>query len=74
MDVLHHAKHEINSLRRTNEILQAKVEVLNIFKLALQPNGNTAEPMMADVNWRIDQAINKLTKEEQAKPEELKTK
>ena len=57
--LLQQAKHEIEHLRRENEILGAKVEVVNIFAAALlgprPPHG-----MSPDVAWALDQKIREL--------------
>ena len=55
------ARDEINRLRRTNEILEAKVEMIDLFacvlntKAAHRPNGATE-----DVVWHLDNAIDTL--------------
>ena len=57
--LLQDAKHEIERLRRENEILGAKVEVVNIFAAALlgpRPHGG----MAPDVAWALDQKIREL--------------
>ena len=57
--LLQNAKLEIQQLRRANEILNAKVEVVEIFAAALlgrRPQGG----MAPDVVWEIDKAIAEL--------------
>jgi hypothetical protein len=55
------AKHEILRLRHDNEILSAKVEVMDLFGLVLntKPNyhGEIATP---DVAWEIDRALSQF--------------
>lgn len=61
------AKHEIENLRRRNEILQAKVEVVEVFSVALlgpRPQGG----MSPDVAWALQREINKLNGEMPTEP------
>ena len=57
--LLQQAKHEIESLRRQNEILGAKVEVVNIFAAALL-GPRPQQGMSPDVAWALDQKIREL--------------
>jgi len=58
---LHEAKQTILQLRRTNEILSAKVEVMNLFATVLhtQPAYNS-QSMSPDVCWEIDNRLKEL--------------
>lgn len=60
------ARHEITDLRRQNEILGAKVEVMELFACVLHTRpagrGGGAAP---DVAWAIDRAIEKLDAKEE---------
>lgn len=63
--LLQDAKQEIESLRRRNEILSAKVEVMDLFATVLHttPNyGNQA--MSVDVAWELGKQIAKLDEED----------
>lgn len=59
-DVLLHAKHDIQQLRRRNEILEAKVEVINVFKAALLGVPRTGGVLEIDALYRIEEAIKQL--------------
>lgn len=61
-ELLNDALHEIESLRRQNEVLQAKVEVVNIFGVALL-GPRPQMGMTPDVCWGLRQAIKKLETE-----------
>lgn len=57
--LLMNAKHEIESLRRRNEILQAKVDVVEAFSAALL--GPRREGGMSiDVVWSLQKAIDQI--------------
>ena len=61
--VLTDALHEIESLRRRNELLAAKVEVVDIFAAALLGRpGNHG--MALDVAWALRKAIASLPVEQ----------
>ncbi len=57
------AKHEIENLRRRNEILSAKVEVMYSFMQVLHssPAQRTNQGMCVDVAWKLGEEIKKLT-------------
>ena len=59
------AVHEINSLRRENEILRAKVEVMEFFALVLHTKpqcfGILASP---DIVQKLNETIQQIEKEE----------
>lgn len=63
---LREAAHEIRALRRTNEILAAKVEVIDVFRAALlgAPQAGVVAP---DVAWALD----RMAEEEEAKAKSL---
>lgn len=49
---------EINNLRRRNEVLQAKADIVEVFGLALQGNArNHGMGMGEDPVWRLDRAL-----------------
>lgn len=50
---LREAVHEIRALRRTNEILAAKVEVIDVFRAVLLGAPRTGG-MAPDVAWALD--------------------
>jgi hypothetical protein len=53
------AKHEIEALRRRNEILQAQVEVVEVFSVALL-GPRPPQGMSIDVAWSLQKKINEL--------------
>ena len=58
------AKHEITSLRRQNEILRAKVEMIDLFAVVLHTKPAYPEQAMGvDVAWQLEQAALKLDTE-----------
>ena len=57
--VLNDALHEIESLRRRNELLQAKVDVVEIFSAALLGKPGPVG-MSPDVVWSLRKEIAKL--------------
>ena len=57
--VMKHAAHEIRDLRRRNEILAAKVDVIEIFAVAMHMRGGQGG-VEADVAWMLDNAVNSL--------------
>ena len=61
-NLLLEAKHEIESLRRQNELLRAKVEVVEVFAVALlgprHPTG-----VALDVAWSLQRKIDELSKQ-----------
>lgn len=60
--LLNSAAIEIKSLRRQNEILQAKVSVMDLFAAALhaQPNYGP-QGMSVDVAWQLEQRAEKIS-------------
>lgn len=62
--LLFEAKHEITSLRRVNEILQAKVEVMNLFAAVFhtQPPCR-GDVMSVDLMYEIDKALEQDAKD-----------
>jgi hypothetical protein len=62
--VLAGAIEEIRSLRRQNEILRAKVEVMDLFALTLNTTPNYRSTGMApDIAWELQHEIDKLDKQ-----------
>lgn len=63
--LLLHAKHEITTLRRQNDRLEAQMKVVRIFGVvsgALRLG--QGEGMAPDVLWEIDQALQELEEQE----------
>ena len=59
------AQDEINELRRANEILSAKVEVLDFIATLLQTKPYSGErTSKADVVWALEQQIRRLEAKE----------
>lgn len=60
-ELLSKAKDEIVGLRRRNEILQAKVDVMDLFALVLHTSpARRTEGYGEDVVWMLQQKINEL--------------
>ena len=61
------AKHEIDTLRRRNELLQAKVDVVEVFSAALLgvPRNMGAT---IDISWQLQKEIDKLEHPERSEP------
>ena len=59
--LLNAAMQEIISLRRQNELLAARVEVVNVFAAALL-GPRTSQGMAIDVAWQLQKAIDELPK------------
>ena len=57
------AKAEIERLRRENEILSAKVEVLDLFSFVLRLQ-RASHPMTEDVAWALQKQIDLLSSNE----------
>lgn len=58
------AKHEIEALRRRNEILQAKVEVMDLFACVFHTSPATYNPPMGvDVSWELGKEIDRIEKD-----------
>ncbi len=62
--VLNDARHEIQGLRRTNEILRAKVEVLEIFAPLIHTCFQRGGLMAPDVTHAIEKAILAISEHE----------
>lgn len=59
------AKHEILRLRRENEILSAKVEMIDLFGCLLHTQPARREQgMSVDVAWQLQQEVDKIEAEE----------
>jgi hypothetical protein len=58
-DLLTRAKHEIVGLRRSNEVLSAQIDVVNIFAAALGMKRNVCGAC-EDVAWLLERKINEL--------------
>lgn len=56
------ARSEILELRRRNELLQAKVDVVNVFSAALLGPA-TQQGMSPDVAWALQKEIDKINAE-----------
>jgi sulfate adenylyltransferase subunit 1 (EFTu-like GTPase family) len=64
-DLLNDSRHEILALRRENEILRAKVEVMDLFALVLNTTPNyRSQGMAIDVAWRLQKEIDALNARE----------
>jgi hypothetical protein len=59
--LLREAIHEIRSLRRQNEILRAKVEVIEIFGRATAAVGNGGGCLSHDVAYELEQEADKMS-------------
>lgn len=60
-ELLKDAANEIQTLRRTNEILAAKVEVMDAFMCVLHTSpAQHVQPMAVDVAWRLTQKISEI--------------
>ncbi len=68
IQILNEAKHEITSLRRQNEILRAKVEVMDLFACVLHTQPASREQgMSVDIAWQLEKEAARL--EEADKPQ-----
>lgn len=64
-DLLNDARHEILALRRDNEILRAKVEVMDLFALVLNTTPNyRSQGMSEDVAWKLQKEIDSINTKE----------
>lgn len=63
------AIHEIQDLRRRNEILSAKVEVMDLFALVFttKPNYPT-HGMSEDIAWRMQKRVDEIEQAERNRP------
>jgi hypothetical protein len=65
--LLNNAMYEIRDLRRRNEILSAKVEVMDLFALVLNTSpARQSIGMSEDVAWALQKKIDELNKEDEA--------
>jgi hypothetical protein len=63
--ILNNAKHEIVTLRRENEILRAKVEMIELFALVLHTKpAHHSQGMGEDIVWKISKHLEEMAKEE----------
>lgn len=68
-DTLQRAINEIRDLRRTNEILSAKVEVMELFALVLNTKPNyPTQGMSEDIAWRMQKRVDEIDAEERNRP------
>lgn len=59
------AREEILSLRRRNEILSAKVEMIDLFSLVLHTKpAYPSQGASVDVAWELERAIREMDREE----------
>ena len=64
-DLLEAAKAEIVSLRRTNEILAAKVQTMELFATVLHTEpARSRESVAIDVAWQLQKKIDELTRDQ----------
>lgn len=61
------AMHEIRQLRRINEILSARVSVIEVFAAAYGLRGS-GQGMSIDIAWEIGGRIKEISAEEQKTP------
>jgi hypothetical protein len=69
VNLLQSARHEILHLRKVNEILEAKVDVINVFAAALGMRQGY-QGSSIDVAWELEREIKKL---QEPKLEEIAT-
>lgn len=63
-ELLLNAKHEIETLRRRNEILDAKVGVMELFACVLHTEpARRSEGASPDVAWALQKEIDRIRKE-----------
>jgi len=68
--VMNEARHEIIRLRRANELLQAKVDVMDLFACVLHTTpAYQGQGMSIDIAWQLQQEIERLEKQEPVSPE-----
>lgn len=69
-NLLLHAQHEILDLRRRNEVLQAKVDTMDLFALVLRTTPQYLSVGMGeDVAWLIDKEVQEINRREAEKPQ-----
>lgn len=64
--LLTYALQEIDSLRRQNEVLRAKAEVVDAFQLALRADPPRGGAMSPDIVWELRRAIQRREAEQVA--------
>ena len=64
--LINDARHEIRVLRRSNEIMAAKLEMINLFERVLyaEPPKQQSQGASPDIAWMLDRAYDELAKEE----------
>lgn len=68
-NLLLHAQSEILTLRRHNEILQAKVDTMDLFGLVLRTQPQYQSMGMGeDIAWLIDKEVQEMERREKADP------
>ena len=69
IQILNEAKHEITSLRRQNEILRAKVEVMDLFACVLHTQPAMREQgMTVDIAWQLEKEAARLEEADKPQP------
>jgi len=65
--LLNEARAEILTLRRSNEILRAKVEMIDLFACVLhtEPARRRSEGIAPDVAWALQKKIDELAEKKQ---------
>ena len=63
------AREEILALRRHNELLSAKVQVVEIFQQALAPRAVSPQGYAEDIAWRLANRVDEIEKASQAAKE-----
>lgn len=61
---------EISALRRENEILRAKVSVIDTFNLALHAEPPRGYPMQVDINYHLGEMLKQESHASEISPEE----
>lgn len=69
-NVLLQAQSEILTLRRRNEVLQAKVDTMDLFALVLRTQpAYQSVGMGEDVAWLIEKEVEEINRREAARPQ-----
>lgn len=64
-NLMNSAAHEIRDLRRRNEVLTAKVEVMDLFACVLHTKAaSRSEGMTEDVAWLLDRKVRAMAADE----------
>jgi hypothetical protein len=67
--LLRSAANEIRDLRRRNELLNAKVEMIDLFACVLQTQAaSRSVGASPDVAWALDKKVDELQQEEDRRP------